>query len=928
MCKEYANCCNFGQINDLPLQYMRIHFELSFNPLRELTKEAEVYLITSAEKGAARKLPMKQDADDHRWSCEMELPDSRSFSLKYHYIYFIDERIQIPEENRHRIFKWKPGMSGAFYLSDYWNNPSEPQNALLKSPFTKAFLHEKQGEKLESQSFILTSFTHSFSVLMPVLEHGKSLCLLGNNAALKHWDTKHPVMMKRDGIKWSAKVDFAKAEKGIIEYKYGIYDNVAERFLAYEQGENRQFLSKKGKEPSCTLITDNFCRFSTSPWRGGGVSVPVFSLRSEDSVGIGEFSDIKLLVDWAQKTGLKVLQLLPVNDTAATKTWRDSYPYAAISAFALNPVYINLKKTGAFSPKPLFEKKYNKTKERLNLLPEADYESVLKFKWEYLKALYKICKKDFIKNKKFNSFFRQNKSWLLPYAVFCCLRDKYGTTDYSQFGEFSIFNDEQVNDFASEKHSWFDQIAIHYFVQFYLHLQLEEAVKYAHKKGIAIKGDIPIGIYRYSVDAWMNPSQFFLNMQAGAPPDGFAVKGQNWRFPTYNWEVMTSDGFSWWRNRLQHLSLYFDAIRFDHILGFFRIWQIPSDEVEGIMGHFYPSKPFSFSEFKEKSISFDESRFCDPLITPALLDEYFDHDALEVKKVFLKETEDGYYKLKDEFKTQRQIESFFKRGEDMGNALPGYWKQGLFDLASNVLFFPANKEKTLFHPRFGMMETVSFLKLPEEQQRKLRRLHDDYFYHRHEKLWQEEAFKKLPSLKENTDMLVCGEDLGMMPQSVPETMRLLGLLSLEVQRMPKQWGQEFLDMAGIPYLSVITTGTHDMSTLRSWWEEDRARSQRFYNEVMHHHGTAPYFCEPWVVKEIILQHLQSGAMLAILPVQDLLGLSGTVRRENPQDERINIPANPEHYWRYRMHISLEELLLNQDLNETIRTMIYSSGRNK
>lgn len=907
---------------------MHIHFELLFNPLKELMEGAEVYLITDARKGTAHKLPMKKDADAHRWSYEMEFPGSHPFSFKYHYLCFIDERIQIPEENRYRIFKWKPGMPDIFYLTDRWNNPSEPQNALLKSPFTKAFLQEKQEKNLKNQSPISTSFTYLFSVLAPVLEHGKSLCLLGNNVTLKHWDTGHPVMMKQDGVKWFAKVDFAKTENGSVEYKYGIYDNIARKFLSYEEGENRKLALKKNKEPSCILIADNFYRFPTSPWRGGGVSVPVFSLRSKEDMGIGEFSDIKLLVDWAQKTGLKILQLLPVNDTTATKTWRDSYPYAAISAFALNPVYINLKKTGEFSSKHALEKKYNKTKERLNLLPETDYESVLKFKWEYLKALYKICKKDFIKNKKFNSFFKHNKSWLLPYAVFCCLRDKYGTTDYSQFGEFSIFNEEQVNDFASEKHSWFDQIAIHYFVQYYLHHQLEEAVKYAHKKGIAIKGDIPIGIYRYSVDAWMNPSQFFLNMQAGAPPDGFAVKGQNWKFPTYNWEVMTSDGYSWWRNRLQHLSLYFDAIRFDHILGFFRIWQIPSDEVEGIMGHFYPSSPFSLSEFNEKNISFDESRFCNPLITSSLLDEYFNHDALEVKKLFLEETDNEYYKLKGEFKTQRQIESFFKRKEQAGIALPGYWKQGLFDLTSNVLFFPANKEKTLFHPRFGMMETVSFLKLPEEQQRKLRWLHDDYFYRRHEKLWEKEALKKLPSLKEDTGMLVCGEDLGMMPQSVPETMRLLGLLSLEVQRMPKQWGQDFLDMTGVPYLSVITTGTHDMSTLRNWWEEDRAKTQRFYNEVMHHHGTAPYFCEPWVVKEIILQHLQSRAMLAILPVQDLLGLSATSRRENPQDERINIPANPEHYWRYRMHIGLEELLSNDDLNETIRTMIDSSGRNK
>lgn len=906
---------------------MRIHFELSINPLKELTKEAEIYLIAGTKNGEERKLLMQRDKGNH-WYLEMEFSGARPFSLKYHYSWQLDERIQIPEENRRRIFKWRPGMPGIFYLMDSWNNPSEVQNTLLKSPFSKAFLHEKLHEKLKSQKPSPAAFTHKFSVLVPLLEQGKSLCLLGNHSSLKHWDTRHPVLMKQEGNKWFAEVNIVHDENVPVEYKYGIYDNETRSFLTYEEGENRKFLLKKEKEPSCTLITDNFCRFLTHSWRGGGVSIPVFSLRSRESVGIGEFTDIKLLADWAEKTGLKILQLLPINDTTATKTWRDSYPYAAISAFALNPVYINLKKSGVFPAKHPFEKKYNKAKERLNLLAEIDYESVLDFKWRYLKALYKIRKEEFLENKKFKNFFKQNKSWLQPYAVFCYLRDKFSTADYSRFGEFSVFDEERINHFSSEKQSWFDQIAIHYFIQFHLHLQLEDAVKYAHKKGIALKGDIPIGIYRYSVDAWMNPGQYSLDMQAGAPPDSFAVKGQNWKFPTYNWEVMASDGFSWWKNRLNHLSLYFDAIRFDHILGFFRIWQIPSDQVEGIMGYFAPSKPFSLSELEERGIAFDESRFCDPVITFQMLGEYFNHDASEVKKIFLQETDEENYKLKSEFSTQRQIEIFFKEKDKVGKALPGYWKQGLFDFISNVLFFRADKEKALFHPRFGMMETVSFLKLPGEQKLKLRRLHDDYFYQRHEKLWKEEALRKLPSLKENTDMLVCGEDLGMMPQSVPETMQFLGLLSLEVQRMPKQWGREFMDIAGVPYLSVITTGTHDMSTLRSWWEEDKARTQRFYNDVMHHYGTAPYFCEPWVVKEILLQHFRSNAMLAIIPMQDFLGISGAIRRENPHDERINIPANPEHYWRYRMHLSLEQILANDELNDAIREITYSSGRNK
>ncbi|MGH2644666.1 MAG: 4-alpha-glucanotransferase, partial [Chitinophagaceae bacterium] len=367
---------------------MYIYFELSFLPLNRINSEAKVYLIVSNKNGPQRRLQMQKDPDN-RWVFEMEVSDRRSFSLNYYYLWQTNEGILIPEENRHRSFRWSQGMADVFYLIDNWNSPSEPQNALLKSPFTRAFLNGKEDKKLKSDTLDSTIFTHEFSVLMPMLEEGKSLVLLGNNATLKRWDTIHPVIMEQDGNKWFAKVNFGKEEEGVVEYKYGIYDNTAGKSFSYEEGDNRKFLLKKGKGSSITFLTDNFCRFSIPAWRGGGVAVPVFSLRSRESVGIGEFSDIKLLADWAEKTGLKILQLLPVNDTTATKTWHDSYPYASISAFALNPVYINLKKTGAFPPMHPFEKKYNKTKEYLNQLSEIDYESVLNFKWQYLKALYK-----------------------------------------------------------------------------------------------------------------------------------------------------------------------------------------------------------------------------------------------------------------------------------------------------------------------------------------------------------------------------------------------------------------------------------------------------------------------------------------------------------------------------------------------------------
>lgn len=231
-----------------------------------------------------------------------------------------------------------------------------------------------------------------------------------------------------------------------------------------------------------------------------------------------------------------------------------------------------------------------------------------------------------------------------------------------------------------------------------------------------------------------------------------------------------------------------------------------------------------------------------------------------------------------------------------------------------------------YHFRFGADQTASFRYLPDEVKPILKRLYIDYFYRRQDVMWAKEALQKLPELKRATDMLICGEDLGMVPHCVPDVMRDLGILSLEIQRMPKKSGDRFFHPKDAPYLSVVTPGTHDMSVLRGWWEEDRALSQRFFNEILGQHGQAPYFCEDWVADMILRQHLHSPAMWCIVQLQDWLAIDAALRRENPDDERINVPANPRHYWRYRAHLSIEQLARQKDYVARVRSMIAESGR--
>ena len=585
-------------------------------------------------------------------------------------------------------------------------------------------------------------------------------------------------------------------------------------------------------------------------WKGAGVAVPVFSLKSSSNFGIGEFLDLKLLADWCNKVGLKMIQILPINDTRTDGSWDNSYPYKAISTKALHPIYLNLDKMGQLDDKS--DREYFKQqKEILNAKDYVDYPEVMKVKEAYFKKIFHQTWNDIKEKEDYKVFFNENKDWLVPYASFCNQRD-YKSTRQQVESQSSMSTSVSVSMSESMSEPEFS-----YFLQYHLDKQLKETIDYLHEKGMALKGDIPIGIGRDSVDALANPELFNLDCQAGAPPDAFATEGQNWGFPTYNWEAMAKDDYRWWRERLTHMSRYFDAYRIDHILGFFRIWEIPIEYSQGTMGHFSPALP------------------------------------LELKDIVIE--------------TQSLSDSVTQRLGD--------------------LFLKDKHDSNKFHPRINMHLTQTYNELDETQKETLNKIYDDYFYHRNEALWKAEALKKLPKIIEASDMLVCGEDLGMVPACVPEVMQQLNILSLEVQRMPKKFGDTFVNPKENPYLSVDTTSTHDTSTLRGWWEENGELTNRFYREMLGHHEGAPYFAEPWVCKEIIKQHMESSSMWVIIPIQDYIAMDGDFRWDQTQREQINIPANPHHHWCYKMYQSIEELIERNYLNDMISDIIKESGRN-
>ena len=685
----------------------------------------------------------------------------------------------------------------------------------------------------------------------------QTLCIVGSCDTLGNWDTSRALPLDDAAFpEWSIVIPAASLPAGSFEYKFVIADRATGAHIAWEEGWNRRFDYFHPAENEA-LVVEVAPFVNPVKWRGAGVAIPVFSLRSERSFGVGEFFDLKLMVDWAVATGQNVIQILPVNDTTCNGSWRESYPYKANSIFALHPQYLNLKAVGKLSDAKE-QKHYEKLGRELNSLTEVDYERVNALKHEYLRKIYAEKGAKTFETKGYKEFFEQNASWLLPYAAYSVLRDKYKTVDFSKWGRYASADDKKIRDFIAKNG---EAAGYWFFIQYHLDRQLRDVRNYAHSKGVILKGDIPIGISRTSVDAWTTPELFRMDSSAGAPPDDFAVLGQNWGFPTYNWEKMAEDGYAWWKARFVKMNDFFDAYRIDHILGFFRIWEIPCNAVNALLGHFNPAMPMDEGEIRSYGFNFDRERHTAPV-----------------------------------------------------------------DVTDNVLFIEDPQREGFYHPRISAQHTELYNSLSQWDKDAYNRLYDEFFFRRHNDWWYGEAMRKLVPLVSSTRMLVCGEDLGMIPACVPHVMNELQILSLEIERMPKETWREFGNPSEYPYMSVSSPSTHDMSNLRLWWTEDRDRTQRFYNSVMGRQGEAPAECTTEICEWLLRHQLGAGSMLTIIPLQDWLSVSEELRRPDASEERINVPANPDQYWRYRMHLTLEKLLAADDLTARLRTLISESGR--
>ena len=813
---------------------MKILFNLEYQ-----TAFGEELTLNILEENGSTEQHKMGTLDGLHWTCELSRSVKAGTYIDYYYKVCRGE-----EEYRHEWLvephrlEFPATKASRYLVYDHWLDI--PDDCYLYSSAFTECVCARERQMSSDKSF---ERTVRLKVRAPQLRADERLAIIGGGESLGNWEAKRALdMAEHECNEWVISLD-ANTLPRTFEFKFVALDEEIDFTPLWETGINRTVTLPPMEKGDVVVYELSQAFFPVYPWKGAGTVIPVFSLRSEGSFGVGDFGDLKMMIDWCARTRQRILQVLPITDTTITHTWQDSYPYNSISIYALHPQYCDLRQL----PEIKDEKKrqeLEQLRQELNALPQIDYERMMSAKMDYLRIVFAQEWTKVQRTADYKQFFELNQEWLVPYAAFCYYRDLYGTAEFGKWPAGATVENSQKSSFKDKK-----ALQFWYFVQFTLDRQMRAAHAYARAHRVILKGDIPIGISRDGVEAWVEPRYFNLNGQAGAPPDPFSADGQNWGFPTYNWDEMLKDGCQWWVRRFRKMAQYFDAYRIDHVLGFFRIWEIPMPEKSGLMGQFSPALGMSREEIEGYGVEFQDGLF-----------------------------------LVDHKRTDR------------------------------------------WHPRIAVQFQNAYKQLSEEQKFCFNRLYNDYFYRRNNQFWYQEAMKKLPRLTQATRMLVCAEDLGMVPDCVPWVMNELRILSLEIQSMPKDSNVRFGHLSQYPYRSVCTISTHDMPTLRQWWDEDEKRTQDYFNTMLYRGGDAPHPLPGWLAKDIVSRHLTCPSMLCLLSLQDWLSIDDRLRLPDQNAERINIPANPRHYWRYRMHLSLEQLLAADDFNNEISTLIIQSGR--
>lgn len=651
-----------------------------------------------------------------------------------------------------------------------------------------------------------------------------------------------------------------------------------------------------------------------------GISVPLGALYTNESFAIGEYPALKKLIPFCKETGIKIIQLLPVNDTGT-----QSSPYSGLSAFALHPIYIQISALEEFevaSKNKEFAAFYESFLNAFTSEKRYNYEKIANAKDELLRKIFEAA--EVLKNKdtckKLDSWIKENE-WIKNYAVFKVLKYKFMQRSWKEWPkEFQNcnINERWSNEALRSEHLFYA------WVQFRSSEQFLDASNEVKKNDIILKGDMPILMNEDSCDTWAYPEFFNHQLRAGSPVDGENPTGQNWGFPTYNWENLKAKNYSWWKERLLVSSKYYDAYRLDHILGFFRIWAVPERETTALLGHAVPYESISKATLNTAGFNDDRIRWLSLPHIPTSDIEYFtwNHElAHKILSVFATKIDgEELWRFSKSIQGDKDIlekDLSSLCNEELANKIKTRLREFWFDRALIEI------TKDEFVPMWTYKNSTAWKTLSSEEIAALENIFASTDVKQNEK-WGKSANDILSALTSSVKMIPCGEDLGVSLECVSRVMKANKILSLKVIRWCRYWekpNQPFVDFNDYDSLSLATTSVHDSPTIRQWWEEDKNADNEFIKMGKCENLTPGTFTEK-TAETILLNAAKAKSVWCVHPIQDFLYLDKNYWLENAKDERINIPGEVTDFnWTYRLPCKLEDLEKNKIILRKIKSIV-------
>ncbi|GHU21803.1 hypothetical protein FACS1894172_11550 [Spirochaetia bacterium] len=623
-----------------------------------------------------------------------------------------------------------------------------------------------------------------------------------------------------------------------------------------------------------------------------GTVIPVGALRGELVSGVGEFPDLVEFGHLCVDCELKVLQLLPVNDTGYA-----SSPYDARSVFALHPLYLRLSDMPESKDFPQELAELNTQFADRQRFP---YQEIMGAKFTLLRKMYDAHKEDIRASAEPDGHLAQwmnENPWIKDYVVYRRLKAFNGERSWKEWPEYCHVTQEEIDvlwnaPWLREEHLFW------VWMQEALDTQFSQAADELKKMGIILEGDIPILINEDSADVWAHPELFHQELSAGAPPDMYSPTGQNWGFPAYNWAAHEAEGYAWWKARLKTAEKYYQAYRIDHVLGFFRLWVSDRTNTSSLLGRFLPYESINRKDL-EKKLGFNAGRIrwmSQPHIPTA---EVWDavagtkdqeHEANQTfEKALNRIGTEELWLFKDSIRGEKDIEAL----DIHPNA-----KRYLLSAWGNRLF--VEYEPDAFFPTWYHQNSRAYQSLSGDEKAVL----DDFLARlaeKSEKTWKKLGEQLLTMIAESSEMLPCAEDLGAVPECVPTVLKKLNILGLHVLRWTREWdqpGEPFIPVSQYRKLSVATSSVHDSSPLRGWWnkEADQQLLSTFVGAP-----SLPSIYNPGTAKLILHKLAGAASLFRVFPIQDLLHLSSKWYSEDLDSEQINVPGTvTDQNWTYRL----------------------------